>query len=139
MHYSIIEDLIACLYPFDERQDRDANRATLLPQNRSRHFETTQESSEEPGRYSRKSTVLLDESEDPAVTYTALFGNRLQLTFSYGPKAGPRFLLRTDPNSCDIVLPRRPGISRRHYYLTFDLERRLTVRDCEGVTLLKLL
>ncbi|EGP82394.1 uncharacterized protein MYCGRDRAFT_106589, partial [Zymoseptoria tritici IPO323] len=116
-----------CLYPFDERQDGDANRATLLPQNRSRHFETTQESSEEPGRYSRESTVPLDESEDPAVTHTAPFGNGLQLTFSYGPKAGPGFLLGTDPNSCDIVLPRRPGISRRHCYLTFDSERRLTV------------
>lgn len=39
-------------------------------------------------------------------------------------------MFRTDPNSCNIVLPRLRKISQRYCYLTFDTERRLILRDC---------
>lgn len=41
-------------------------------------------------------------------------------------------MLGTDANSCDIVLPLTKGVSRCHWYLTFDEERRVVVRDCSS-------
>lgn len=129
-----MEDLIACLYPADDReQGGQARNATKLPENGLRFFETSTKKQlpEEPGRYSRESTVPLDESEATTVKHNpAPTGEGLRLTFTDGPKSGPGFFLGTDPNSCDIVLPPLPSISRRHCYLTFDTERRLIVRDC---------
>lgn len=123
-----MEDLIACICPFDEGQDGHANRAILLCENLSRYVTARVEVPELPGRYSRESTAPLDGSDDTDAQ-DFIYGNGLQLTFTHGPKAGPGFLLGTDPSSCDIVLPRRPNISRRHCYLTFDAHRRLILRD----------
>ncbi|CAI4212281.1 unnamed protein product [Parascedosporium putredinis] len=53
----------------------------------------------------------------------------LQLRFSHKPKSHLGFLLGTDASACDIVLPKLPGISRRHCYITFDTESRLVLRD----------
>lgn len=56
-------------------------------------------------------------------------GPALQLRFSLKPKSHLGFLIGTDASACDIVLPKLPGISRRHCYLTFDAESRLVLRD----------
>ncbi|PKS05736.1 hypothetical protein jhhlp_007565 [Lomentospora prolificans] len=56
-------------------------------------------------------------------------GPALQLRFSHKPKTHLGFLIGTDASTCDIVLPKLPGISRRHCYLTFDAESRLILRD----------
>lgn len=104
-----MSDLIACLYPFREVGPRYAHRAISSPHNRARVL------------------FIKDDSELAGVLP---FGVSLQLAFSNGPKFGSGFVLGTDPNSCDIVLPPLPTVSRRHCYLTFDAERRLILRDC---------
>jgi hypothetical protein len=75
---------------------------------------------------SRESTVSLEDEVDNAQDDTSY--PRLQLTFNRGPKSGQGLVLGTDPN-CDIVLPRLKYISKRHCALTFDVERRLILRD----------
>ena len=55
-------------------------------------------------------------------------GFALRLSFSQTPSSHLGFLIGTDP-ACDIVLPKRPGISRRHAHLTFDADSRLVLRD----------
>ncbi|KAL2758390.1 hypothetical protein ACRALDRAFT_1080243 [Sodiomyces alcalophilus JCM 7366] len=53
----------------------------------------------------------------------------LGLSFDNKPKGSRGFVIGTDPRTCDIVLPRVRGISRRHCYLTFDADKRLVLRD----------
>ncbi|KAM0326129.1 hypothetical protein ACHAQA_006722 [Verticillium albo-atrum] len=53
----------------------------------------------------------------------------LALTFDHRPKGLHGFVIGTDPRTCDIVLPKLRGISRRHCYITFDADKRLIVRD----------
>ncbi|KAG7139982.1 hypothetical protein HYQ45_003065 [Verticillium longisporum] len=53
----------------------------------------------------------------------------LALTFDHRPKGLHGFVIGTDPRTCDIVLPKLRGISRRHCHITFDAEKRLVVRD----------
>lgn len=53
----------------------------------------------------------------------------LDLSFDKMPKGSRGFVIGTDPRTCDIVLPRVRGISRRHCYLTFDADKRLILRD----------
>lgn len=121
-----MEDLIAYLYPFGESKSGYAHQAVSLPQNESRFLAAKTDIPEVRGRNSRESTAPLDDYED---TTDLNSSDRLQLTFTSGPKAGPGFVLGTDSDSCDLVLPRLPSISRRHCYLTFDTERRFIVRD----------
>lgn len=59
-----MEDLIACLYPFDEGQNGYANRAVLLPQNLSRYIAPREQPPEPLGRHSRESTAPLDGTEN---------------------------------------------------------------------------
>lgn len=73
---------------------------------------------------SRESTVELEATEDETITYP-----KLQLTFDSELKGGQGLMFGTDPNRCDIVLPRLRRISQRHCYLTFDSERRLILHD----------
>lgn len=126
-----MEDLIACLYPLDENGNglSYAHRAVENPENSSRLLAGPEKLPELPGRGSRESTAPLNDDEG---TNTNRFPrrDRLQLTFSYGPKAGPGFVLGTDANVCDVVLPPLASISRRHCFITFDPERRLIVQDC---------
>lgn len=72
--------------------------------------------------------------------------DRLEIRFSHPPAAGSGFLFGTDKNKCDVVLPalhvrsnrRRPSqtpefaISRKHFYITFDDQHRLIIRDCSS-------
>ncbi|ROT41681.1 hypothetical protein SODALDRAFT_331452 [Sodiomyces alkalinus F11] len=53
----------------------------------------------------------------------------LGISFDHKPKGSRGFVIGTDPHTCDIVLPRVRGISRRHCYLTFDSDKRLILRD----------
>ena len=62
----------------------------------------------------------------------------LQLTLHPGPKCGPRigYLLGTDHETCDIVLPRVKGIMERHCRLAFRANGQLIVHNFsnEGIT-----
>ena len=80
------------------------------------------------GTCSRESTVSL-EDHDKDQTPPYLFKEGLRLTFNPGPRAGPRYVLRTDRNSYDIVLPKLANIKRTHCYLTFDKKRQLILQD----------
>lgn len=53
----------------------------------------------------------------------------LQLTFDQTPKRPGRFVLGTDPRSCDVILPSLPGVARQHCSLSFDAESRLVLED----------
>lgn len=123
-----MEDLIACLYPYDEGKNGYALRALNIPHNSSRLVDAENTLPELDGRDSRESTAPPDDSG--ANIKHVRYSEGLQLLFTHGPKSVPGFVLGTDANSCDIVLPRLKGISRRHCYLTFDAERRLILRDC---------
>jgi serine/threonine-protein kinase Chk2 len=125
-----MEDLIACLYPF--QRSYWAKEAIADTANRSRWVDAARQSLEPQGRQSRETTAPLqdddDEEEDPQVDNAGL-----RLTFSHGPKAGLGFVLGTS-TSCDIVLPqiyknRQPLVSNRHCYIAFDEQHRLFVHD----------
>ena len=78
----------------------------------------------QPEHDSRESTISEDNEENDPTCYP-----RLQLTFNPGPKASQGFMIGTDENCCDIILPKSNKISRRHCCLTFDEKRRLILRD----------
>ncbi|KAH9212571.1 kinase-like domain-containing protein [Leptodontidium sp. 2 PMI_412] len=80
------------------------------------------------GYRSRESTAPLEDEEDNNPEHTSY--PQLHLAFNSGLKCGHGLMFGTDPNSCDVVLPRLRRISNRHCYLTFDAERRLILRDC---------
>ncbi|KAL8654598.1 MAG: hypothetical protein Q9210_001411 [Variospora velana] len=90
--------------------------------NRSRYI-APQKADIRPEHSSRESTASVDEPPDPD-SYP-----KIQLTFDNKPKVGQRFVIGRDSNSCDIVLPNHPNISRRHCLLTFDDQRRLILQD----------
>ncbi|KAF2757512.1 hypothetical protein EJ05DRAFT_476763 [Pseudovirgaria hyperparasitica] len=60
----------------------------------------------------------------------------LELRYSHKLKGGRGIVFGTDPRTCDIVLPAlqnregRPLVSKQHFYITFDAQRRLVLRDC---------
>ena len=122
-----MEDLIACLYPYGRQQHKYAETTVTSGDNSSRQIEALKKLPEIPDRRSRETTAPPDNSKDntPAWHYS----KGLLLTFSHGPKAGLGFVLGCEASSCDIVLPSLDDISRRHCYVTFDAQRRLTVRD----------
>ncbi|TVY64158.1 Maternal embryonic leucine zipper kinase [Lachnellula suecica] len=115
-------NLIACLYPADG--DLRAGAAIRMRENSGRYIPPQQETKLEYG--SRESTVSQDDDEDHLASQP-----RLQLTFNPGPKAGLGFVIGTDENRCDVVLPKlsKNKIGRLHCVLTFDAERRLVLRD----------
>lgn len=53
----------------------------------------------------------------------------IQISFDQTPKRPGRFVLGTDPRSCDIILPAMPGVARQHCSLSFDCESRLMLED----------
>ncbi|KAK2026102.1 hypothetical protein LX32DRAFT_595414 [Colletotrichum zoysiae] len=53
----------------------------------------------------------------------------LELSFANPPRNHVGFVLGTDPDVCDVVLPRLPGISPVHCHIAFDADRRLVLRD----------
>ena len=56
----------------------------------------------------------------------------IQLSFSTekAPKRPSRFVVGTDPYSCDVVLPPLPGIATQHCTISFDAQGRLVLEDC---------
>lgn len=114
-------NLIACLYPADS--DILARSAIRIRENSARYIAPPEDTQPEYG--SRESTVSQEDNEDKNPRSQP----GLQLTFNTGPKAGQGFIIRTDKNRCDIVLPKLSKISRYYYCLTFDKERRLILRD----------
>jgi hypothetical protein len=135
---STMEDpnLIACLFPAQSRDKGPKGKNTweviYMPENVSRYIlphiplQIPLQGQTKSDCRSRESTVPLEEKMDntPNGTYPGL-----ELTFNHGPKASKGFVIGTDPNSCDIVLPKLPHISRFHCAVTFDTQRRLILRD----------
>lgn len=124
-----MEDLIACLYPCEDK-DHLARDVVMSHENSARRIKALRKASELPSRRSRESTAPPNITEDDHPAWHHQVG--LRLTFSQGPKAGLEFMIGTEASSCDIFVqaPKDNKISRRHYYVTFDAQRRLLVRDC---------
>ncbi|KAK3669998.1 Protein kinase protein rad53 [Recurvomyces mirabilis] len=127
-----MEDLIASLYPFPHGRKSYAHQAIEFLENSSRliDFEAW-DLPEMRGRQSRETTAPLSDVEDDDAK-EIVREKGFQLTFTHGPKTGRGYMLGTDANSCDIILPQSKGVSRCHCYLTFDHERRLILRDCSS-------
>lgn len=69
------------------------------------------------------------EKENDTVLSVKTPRSALTLSFDQRPRGLRGFVIGTDPKSCDIVLPKVRGISRRHCHITFDSEKRLVLRD----------
>ena len=113
-------NLIACLFPVG--RNTAAQDVICMPQNSGRYMPSQRGTELERG--SRESTVSEDDKDNEPTAYPGL-----RLTFNLGPRAGQGFVIGTDGNYCDIVLPNFDKISRRHCCLTFDAKRRLILRD----------
>ena len=133
-----MEDLIASLYPYDERDQKNGNarKAIDKTENRPRRVEPRRQPIELLGRQSRETTAPPDDENYDGKSGPGDDDPGLELRFSHGPKGGHGFVLGTDASSCDIVLPPlehpRNGqflVSRQHCYITFDEHRRLIVQD----------
>lgn len=127
---AMMEDLIACLYPFERsrRAIEVIEDPVNSPADRPRRVDATRQSPELQGRQSSETTAPPDDDYDDKVQPQDR-GPGLELRFSHKLKGGLGIVFGTNRNSCDIVLPHLPGISRRHCYITFDDQRRLIVRD----------
>lgn len=97
-------NLIAFLFPSSSNCAWDAIQKS---ENRSRYVIPEQEKPPPPDHRNQVSTVSTDDGEDDP---DPAFYPGLQLAFDHGPKIGTSFVIGTDPNSCDIVLPARPKI-----------------------------
>ena len=100
-------------------------------ENSSRHFDATKRA-QSLGPSSRETTVSLESQEDheDARDKAYEFDNGLHLTFGHPPKGRIGFAFGRNPNACDVVLPNvGSGISGRHFYLTFDHQNRLIIKD----------
>jgi hypothetical protein len=53
----------------------------------------------------------------------------LAISFNQAPKRPGSFVLGTDPERCDVVLPAIAGVSSQHCSLSFDAESRLVLND----------
>lgn len=113
--------MIACLFPVNEHSQ--AQDVISMRQNNGRYILPLQESQPEHG--SQESTVSEDDEDNDPTRYS-----KLQLIFHSKPKAGWRFMIKTNENCCDIILSKSNNkISRRHCCITFDQKRRLILRD----------
>ena len=132
-----MEDLIACLYPFE--RSRKAIEVIKNPVNspadRPRCVDATRQSPELQGRQSRETTAPPEDDYDEKVQPQDRDPG-LELRFSHKLKGGLGIVFGTNRNSYDIVLPQlrngrgQPLVSNRHFYITFDAQRRLVVQDC---------
>ncbi|KAK4040500.1 kinase-like domain-containing protein [Parachaetomium inaequale] len=149
-------NLIACLYPLDDKPGLDnALRTVRSAENSSRCFEPliqdrSRQSSPAPGDHSGEGSDKgseagshegtddegSDESDDESDDDTDAgndYSPGLQLRFDDWRKNQVGFVFGTSP-SCDIVLPRRDslkGLPSRQCALTFDDQGRLVVRDLQ--------
>ncbi|KAK3064933.1 hypothetical protein LTS18_002095 [Coniosporium uncinatum] len=81
------------------------------------------------GISSRESTPFPDAQEQNEAVNSY---HRLQVTFDQPPKNGQEYVFGTDPRVCDVLLGKRRGegsISGTHFCITFDAQRRVTLRD----------
>ncbi|KAI4287428.1 MAG: hypothetical protein L6R35_003312 [Caloplaca aegaea] len=116
-------NVIAHLFPVGiDASSKPTWDAICHSHNRLRYI-APQKAEARPEQSSRESTASVEEAPDPDSF------PKIQLTFDNKPKAGPEFVIGRDSNSCDIVLPNLPNISRRHCLLTFDGQRRLILQD----------
>jgi hypothetical protein len=74
-------------------------------------------------------TTRSRESTAPADDLGAYTEARIHLKFDTQLKSGLGLMFGTDPERCDVVLPRLRLISRRHCYLSFDSGTRLVLQD----------
>lgn len=114
-------DLIARVYPYEDVYcyARAAIEAS------SRHMTPTQEPPEiHWSRSARESTEPPERNANENLDTLPY----LELRFSDGPRTSSGFVFGVDGNTCDIPLPNIPGISRRHFALTYK-NQLLIVRD----------
>jgi hypothetical protein len=107
------QDIIAWLVP--TTRGTSADKATNLPANTQRTISTSSSS-----HLSSKLSNILPNS---------LPQKAIQLCFSQPPRQPGSFVLGTDPNCCDVLLPQMPGISAQHCAISFDAESRLVLDD----------
>ncbi len=121
-------NLIACLYAVDNDPLGHSQAAVCSIDNKVRYFPAQQKTSD---AFSRESTASLDSDEDSDQSLTHLFKPGLQLTFEPRPKGGAAvgFVVGTDVSSCDIVMPNLKGISARHCYFTFNVNKQFIIYD----------
>lgn len=102
------KNFIACLYPAEGPSYKNSN--DVIHSNAKRWTASQREHFEIPTSYSR-----------PGFPFTV----------NPGPKGGARqgFLLGTDADTCDIVMPKEEGISARHCRFTFRANGQFIVRD----------
>lgn len=97
-----------------------------LSENQSRYVPSRGDIEQEHGSW--ETTVSREDNDEGHVpNYTS--HQRLQLTFNHGPKSRQDFVIGSNRDYCDIVLPSLQKISRRHCSITFDAERPLILRD----------
>ena len=106
------QNVIAWLVP--TARGSSADKATHMPENSTRTIKPA-------------SAPYLNSSL-PDIT-TSRSSKAIQLAFDQPPRRPGAFVLGTDPNTCDIVLPNRPGLSPQHCCLRFDGEARLVLED----------
>ncbi|KID84985.1 serine/threonine protein kinase [Metarhizium guizhouense ARSEF 977] len=107
-------DIIAWLVP--TARGTSADKATHLPANMARTIDISASSSH------HLSSKL---SHPPGCAPQ----RAIQLCFSQEPLRRGRFVLGTDANRCDVLLPPAPGISAQHCSIGFDAESRLVLDD----------
>ncbi|OHW93909.1 CAMK family protein kinase [Colletotrichum incanum] len=125
-------NVIAWLLPSSTNQP--ALGAIRMPQNTTRRVDTIPSSYNPIIQTPNPNTTPSTPTIDPSVltkTSPSLSKLRpaLELSFTNPPKNHLGFVLGTDPDVCDVVLPSLPGISPVHCHITFDAEQRLILRD----------
>ncbi|KAK1589936.1 uncharacterized protein LY79DRAFT_516990 [Colletotrichum navitas] len=125
-------NVIAWLLPSSTNQP--AIEAVRMPQNATRRVKAVPSSYDpvvqtpNPGAAPSTPTIdpsVLTKSSSPSGTPRPA----LELSFTSPPRNHVGFVLGTDPDVCDVVLPSLSGISPVHCHITFDADRRLALRD----------
>ncbi|KAK1982261.1 hypothetical protein LZ30DRAFT_53381 [Colletotrichum cereale] len=133
-------NVIAWLLPSSTNQP--AMEAVRMPQNASRRVDAVPSSYDPVVRTPNPDAAPSTPTIDPSVltrtaspsapsgtTTTTTTRPALELSFTNPPRNHVGFVLGTDPDACDVVLPPLPGISPVHCHIAFDADRRLVLRD----------
>ncbi|KAK1963905.1 hypothetical protein LY78DRAFT_704825 [Colletotrichum sublineola] len=128
-------NVIAWLLPSSTNQP--AMEAVRMPQNAARRVDAVPSSYDPvvqtPNPDAQPSTPTIDPSVlTRTASPSAPSGTprpALELSFANPPRNHVGFVLGTDPDVCDVVLPPLPGISPVHCHIAFDADRRLVLRD----------
>ncbi|OLN87113.1 hypothetical protein CCHL11_06459 [Colletotrichum chlorophyti] len=125
-------NVIAWLLPASTNQP--AQETLRLPQNANRFVPVP--SSYDPTVQTPNPNTTPDTIDPSLLTnaqlsFQQVTGPRsaLELSFTKPPKNNTCFVLGTDPERCDILLPKLPNIGPVHCHLTFDADQRLVIRD----------